>query len=1006
MGSALKIFPGILVCLLLFSHNIDAQYIYELRKLTDDDWLKMSTEERLEALNISNNRARNQSFLGNFNRNYDLYPRWGYDFYEMSDRYENYAFRGFENYYVIEDRRNKWYYNQFGDRLTKMTRSAWIWKETHNDNGTSLIQNPSKYINSQVDTDGIWVAQESTDDWAISAVGAGSLRAKLSPLTLSIPNLDGMKIDFHSKNFQASMLNSALIGKESLRPLHVAGIQSGTMSNTITIRGFQLRRKFGALTLGTNYANMYSRQPNRDGGDRFDGTVSDYMPTPLFYAVRVLDDSPHDGGGPIVHDVKLKVNGQYRPDILPFVVRDDLRREKVTAIKSRAQQRYLEYPSPIVHELPPFDHTTVYERIPKYVDYLYLNDYQRGWNTKTLTDHFDLGKAEEYYEILNPGGKPVQVNGSEYVVYLFDLGGITDNVNRVEAEITVENDYRIQVAEIFTKSPKGGHDYRGENLEHYKSTFWKTMAQAEGNVKDGSNLRTVRVDFGFEVANIIYGFDMHFNYLGFKIDGEYVTNYHKYMFSDGKTGKGLPLMVPTDITSRTGHRSSIKDNAYYLIVQKNWRRFGFAGEYFKMGKFYRPHMQNYMPFENVGDVHLLWNDHVRTSLIADNDDDDQYPDVQHTPLSMAVSYETFLDPDGVFPGNDMDNDGFPDNEKNDNNMPDYDEPFLMFDIDPDEYVFGDDFNNNTIPDFREDDIKDDTPYDLDRRGHHVYIRYTPQENVNFFLGAHSSRGIGLDTRSDDNYMKVNINYNVFDVGSIFAEYRYERIQDNIQDSFVVVPTKRRLLWVMRGRTSRYAPPEFYYDEIEYRNSKVNKLYLDSRLRPFPPITIENHVRFERNEQIEGTMYDNTFQPYDDINILAIVNKFVYTRKIGNFTFSPGVKFRLYKKDRSQSIHPLDHYLLRIPLIYLRYRISPKSNITLGIQGFDGFEMHFKDYIQSYNDYKQINYILQIENKTDYFGFDIWGGFGFRFEDVRFDEDYRAFENYKSSSFFVRIWLGH
>ena len=29
----------------------------------------------------------------------------------------------------------------------------------------------------------------------------------------------------------------------------------------------------------------------------------------------------------------------------------------------------------------------------------------------------------------------------------------------------------------------------------------------------------------------------------------------------------------------------------------------------------------------------------------------------------------------------------------------------MFDVDPDEFVFGNDFNNNTIPDFREDDMK-------------------------------------------------------------------------------------------------------------------------------------------------------------------------------------------------------------------------------------------------------------------------------------------------------------
>jgi len=51
----------------------------------------------------------------------------------------------------------------------------------------------------------------------------------------------------------------------------------------------------------------------------------------------------------------------------------------------------------------------------------------------------------------------------------------------------------------------------------------------------------------------------------------------------------------------------------------------------------------------------------------------------------------------------------------------------MFDADPDEFVFGNDYNNNTIPDFREDDMDFDTPYDLDRQGYHFSFRYTPVE---------------------------------------------------------------------------------------------------------------------------------------------------------------------------------------------------------------------------------------------------------------------------------------
>jgi len=1014
-------FVLITIIFLFFLGDASGQSIYELRKFTDEDWVKMTTEERIKALNVSNNHPGNQTFMGDFGRYYDLYPRWGYDYYEMEDRYENYAFRGFENYNIIEDRRNKWYYNQFGDRLTKMTRSAQIWGETYNDDGTFGVSGPSGFVNSQLKggrwmstttIDGIWVARESTEDWALSIVGAGAIRAKFTPLTLNIPSLTGMKADFQSENYEASIVNSIIAGQGAL--------QGMKQFNSLMLRGGQLRRKFGALTLGATYVNMYQIQRNRDKGNSWKGTVHDYTPTPIVYALRIMDDSPQDGGGPIIHDVKLKVDGVYRPDIQPQIILDDYRRDLTTAITAIAEKQYCDLPNimpdldPIRATPAPFTQTTINERVPKYLDYIYMNDYMHGQNTFMTTSKFNVELGKEYYKYIDPGGKPFQVNGNEYVVYLFDLSSIKNKVKRVQAEVTVANDYRVQVAEIYTEEPSGGHAELSEYYIWYDSTFWKTMAQADGNVKDSSNLRTVTVDFAWEIGNTIYGFDAHFNYLGFKIDGEYVNNIHNYMFSDGVPGTGWPLFEKLDITHREGKHSTLKDNAYYFVAQKDWEYFGLSGEYFKMGKFYRPYMECYFPL--VTELRYYYNSYcnqLRMTTIEDNDDDDQYPDVM--PYSQVMSAAgvdvTVMDPDGVFPGNDLDHDALPDNEKNNNGIPDYDEPFLMFDVDPDEFVFGDDFNNNTIPDFREDDMKYDTPYDLDRQGNHVNLRFTPQRNVNILLGSLRTRGVGLDTRTNDDYLKVIFNYDVFTVGNLYAEYRYHEIQDNVQDSFVVVPTTALTGAIVVGEQqtgsggTRYVR-DFYYDEREYKNSKVNKFFIESRIRAIPSVTIENHVKYERNSQLEGTMYDNTFQPKNTLTTFAMVNKFAYTKQLGNWTFSPGVKFRLYKKQYSESTYPRDHYLMRIPVVFLKYQISPKTNITLGLQGFKGLELLYKDYIQSHNDYRQVNYILEVANKTSYFGFDIWGGFGFKLEKRMFEEEYRSFEEYKSSMLFVQMWLGY
>ena len=258
-----------LVGVSLLASNLYAQNVYELRNLTEQEWLNMGTTERLKALNTSNNYSRDQTFVGNFSRDEDLYYKWGYDYYEMNQSYENYAFRGFENYNIIEDRRNKWYYNQFGDRLTKMTTGGRIWMDTVNDDGTSEVGTPSGYINSQTGVDGIWVARESTDDWAVSAVAAGALRTKISPLTMSMPNMNGMKVDFQSKNWAATLTNSRLWS-------------SSIVNASLMMRGGQIRRQFGALNLGFNYSNTYSQQTSRDGGTNFKGTVHDYSPTPHF----------------------------------------------------------------------------------------------------------------------------------------------------------------------------------------------------------------------------------------------------------------------------------------------------------------------------------------------------------------------------------------------------------------------------------------------------------------------------------------------------------------------------------------------------------------------------------------------------------------------------------------------------------------------------------------------------------------------------------------------------
>ena len=424
------------VCFLFFVFlcgRVTGQNIYDLRKLTEQDWLAMTAEERLNALGRSNAHAQNQTYLGNFGTNYDSYRKWGYDFYEMEDRYENYSFRGFENYNIIEERRLRWSYNEFGDRIARMRYDGNIWNETYSGDGTFTVTMPHNYINAIAfgEIDGVWLARESTEDWAVSVIGAGALRTKYTPLTLSLPNMPGMRIDWQSQNNTMSVINSNQIINQGLL----------VSRGGVLLRGGRFSRKLGVLTIGATYVNMYGAQGNREGGDSWYGTVSNFTPTPLVYALRFMDDSPDDNeGGPTIYSVRLKVNGKYRDDIKPKIILDDVTRDRTTAITKVTEQAYVDPMSTAGNGRPEFDTLRLFENMPKYADFYYYLDYVKGANLKNVQNNYDLNLAQQYFQFIDPGSEVVKVNGSQTVVYWFDITSITDQVNRVEAEKRKFND--------------------------------------------------------------------------------------------------------------------------------------------------------------------------------------------------------------------------------------------------------------------------------------------------------------------------------------------------------------------------------------------------------------------------------------------------------------------------------------------------------------------------------------------------------------------------------------
>jgi len=165
---------------------------------------------------------------------------------------------------------------------------------------------------------------------------------------------------------------------------------------------------------------------------------------------------------------------------------------------------------------------------------------------------------------------------------------------------------------------------------------------------------------------------------------------------------------------------------------------------------------------------------------------------------------------------------------------------------------------------------------------------SPQEDLDLVVGIMRQDGVSRDWRTYNDYFKAILNYDFQIVGAISAEYRYQRIRDNIEDPYIRVDTSQGQ-WLDTGQVNSRArfKRQIFADILEYRNSKVNRLFIESKVRPVPSITIENLVKFESNSQLEGTMYDGIYQPGDVLRTYSMINKFVYTKSWGDLELLAG-----------------------------------------------------------------------------------------------------------------------
>ena len=235
--------------------------------------------------------------------------------------------------------------------------------------------------------------------------------------------------------------------------------------------------------------------------------------------------------------------------------------------------------------------------------------------------------------------------------------------------------------------------------------------------------------------------------LGFDVYGEYDLSW---------SWRQYPNVAEETHTASAEVKGQTSAPAWMVNVRKAWAPFTLFGEMYSIDPRYNT--QAFVTTTTGLDYARQGN---RFDLVEDNDDQDRFPD--------AFRADFLVDDRQVFPGWDLNNDLVPDFNQNDNrvkanNIPDYQEPFLRFQVDRPEFLFGVDMNHNFWVDLYENDTEPDYPYRRDQAGFNVLCGVGLGRHWQLKAGALRETQISADRKKSQYVRTGGLRADVAEVG--------------------------------------------------------------------------------------------------------------------------------------------------------------------------------------------------------------------------------------------------
>jgi hypothetical protein len=923
--------------------------------------------------------------------------------------YNNLALQDFTNYQnhaFPYDDASRTYYGPMGDYLTT-GYDLYGWEETRTpgqEYGSGIFKPNEMYDHPWEKVyNAVAVMKDGYGDWGFTFLAGDNLIARLSPLTLSMTDFNGARFDLVLSKFKATAMASRVERPHTYQEVpNIWAIEKTHFADDSTLLwGGRLETDLGLGSLGLNVANSHVYRSTQNGNS-LKGVLRPDQPVMDFVIVRFSDDSPDDGvGGAHLQYVRFIVNGEVRADIVPLVVSNaaGIRPQVGTLSAATGRFRHVDY------TLFP-GHRRFYrgrDDVPLFSDYFVRRDHELGEDISAVAN---LKGIVENFQIESAAGM-LAADGDKEIAFIFDVSQ-EPAVDSVEIEVLLGNDYKVDVATLYEVNARG-RTYHSR----YSATFYKPALRSRDNVQDLTNLKQRRFQVGEDTGVFIYSADAHVTLPGLEVNAEYARSALYSRYPAQESGATMTDASP---------RYSLKDDAYFVNAT-HWFESGRLGvEAFSMNPDFTTSYRTFLDEESFGHTNLLGmlNETVYWDLVEDNDDGDRFPDRRIGNIVGFTNDSRDFDLDGVHLAQDEDNDGFPDTNRDGDQIPDYEEPFLMYDVEPNSFVYGLDRNNNDEPDIREDDGQVDYPYDPDQRGYHFFGQFDLTPQLSFAAGHYSVNEIAGAGRTQSTYALLTLD--IRDIGGrrlFFLENNLRRVRDDIRDEFVALDETpvRNMHFSFRGLTNRLdtlgtlfaLPPlfesRFVPDILHYQNSYVNETYMDLRLNPISTLKVDQKVRARFNWQQGGELYNKIFQQEGRLDFWTSVTRVEFARSWGKLKVTPQYKLMFLRlRDQERGTNLLSE-IRSIPILRVEYPLMQRTSLRAGFQGIGPIPYRLTDDTADRNSYKQRTAFVTITNRSGYFGYELVTIFGLNKDQRGYDTKFRDTRDFDIATLFVRALVG-